>query len=345
MWQTLGLTLVLVATIVTQSSADPPVENVVLAIHGGTAGPRIGLSRDEEKAVREGMRQALEAGYAVLKRPDGTALDAVEAAVRVLEDSPHFNAGKGAVFTHEGQIELDASIMDGRDLSAGGVASVTVIKNPVTAARAVMEKTKHVLLIGRGAEVFATKAGLETVDPSYFWTEKRWDQIQRVWEKEKEQEKQRDETSKENAARDDGVEEPWGTVGAVALDRQGNLAAATSTGGRTNKMYGRVGDSPIVGAGTYAENGVCAVSGTGEGEFFIRYAVGHDIAALMKYKGLSVDVAAAEVILGKLKKAGGEGAVIALDRKGNFAAPYNTPGLYRGYITKDGKSGVRLYKD
>ncbi len=262
--------------------------------------------------------------------------------MRVLEDSPHFNAGKGAVFTHEGQNELDASIMDGRNLAAGGVAGVTVIKNPISAARAVMEKTRHVLLAGRGAEVFASKAGLETVDPSYFWTERRWQQIQKVWEAE-----QKQSDANKSAARDDdaGHREPWGTVGAVALDAAGNLAAATSTGGRSNKMYGRVGDSPIVGAGTYAENGVCAVSGTGEGEYFIRYAACHDIAALMKYKGLSVEAAAADVILGKLKNAGGEGAVIALDSHGRFTAPYNTPGLFRGYVTKDGTTDVRLYED
>jgi beta-aspartyl-peptidase (threonine type) len=230
--------------------------------------------------------------------------------------------------------------MDGRTEKAGAVAAVTVIKNPITAARAVMEKTKHVLLAGRGAEVFAAKAGLETVDPSYFWTERRWKQIQKEWEREK-----RAAQDKAAAARSEAEPGgPWGTVGAVALDRAGNLAAGTSTGGRNNKMYGRVGDSPIVGAGTYAANGVCAVSGTGEGEYFIRYAAAYDIAALMKYKGLALDDAAAKVI-DKLKTAGGEAGVIALDAKGNFTAPYNTPGLFRGYATSDGTMKVRLYAD
>jgi len=342
MLHTLLVSLVILAAVVSLVEAGPPADppKVVLAIHGGTAGPRSELTPELEKLVRADMQRALEAGHAALNKPDGTALDAVEAAVRVLEDSPHFNAGKGSVFTHEGQIEMDASIMDGSNLKAGAVASVTVIKNPITAARAVMDKTRHVLLIGRGAEVFAAKAGLETVDPAYFWTERRWEQIKKIWEREA---KERAEGKQVRA--DSVADEPWGTVGAVARDTKGNLAAATSTGGRTNKMYGRVGDSPIIGAGTYAENGVCAVSGTGEGEFFIRYAVGHDIAALMKYKGLSLDAATTEVIIGKLKPAGGEGGVVSIDAAGNFAAPYNTPGLYRGYITADGKSKVSLYED
>ncbi len=344
MLHSLLVSLVILAAVVSLVQADPP--KVVLAIHGGTAGPRSELSPELEKLVRADMQRALEAGHAVLQKPDGTALDAVEAAVRVLEDSPHFNAGKGSVFTHEGQIEMDASIMDGSNLKAGAVASVTVIKNPITAARAVMDKTRHVLLAGRGAEVFATKAGLETVDPAYFWTERRWNQIKKIWDREAKERADGKQARADSAPNDSREsDEPWGTVGAVARDARGNLAAATSTGGRTNKMYGRVGDSPIVGAGTYAENGVCAVSGTGEGEFFIRYAVGHDIAALMKYKGLSLDAATTEVILGKLKPAGGEGGVVSIDAEGNFAAPYNTPGLYRGYITADGQSKVMLYED
>ncbi len=342
MLHSLLVSLVILAAVVSLVQADPP--KVVLAIHGGTAGPRSELSPELEKLIRADMQRALEAGHAVLEKPDGTALDAVEAAVRVMEDSPHFNAGKGSVFTHEGQIEMDASIMDGSNLKGGAVASVTVIRNPITAARAVMDKTRHVLLAGRGAEVFATKAGLETVDPAYFWTERRWNQIKKIWEREA-KERAAGKTNGRQARKDSAADEPWGTVGAVARDTQGNLAAATSTGGRTNKMYGRVGDSPILGAGTYAENGVCAVSGTGEGEFFIRYAVGHDIAALMKYRGLSLDSATTEVIIGKLKPAGGEGGVVSIDAQGNFAAPYNTPGLYRGYITADGKSKVMLYQD
>lgn len=343
MLHSLVVSLLVVAALASIVSAAPPVPKVVLAIHGGTAGDRKELTPELEKLVRADMQRALEVGHAVLSREEGTALDAVEAAVRVLEDSPHFNAGKGAVFTHEGQNEMDASIMDGRNLKAGAVASVTVIKNPITAARAVMDKTKHVLLAGRGAEVFATKAGVETVDPSYFWTERRWKQIQTIWEREA---SERAAAGKQSRAGTGPLEdEPWSTVGAVARDAQGNLAAATSTGGRTNKMYGRVGDSPIVGAGTYAENGVCAVSGTGEGEYFIRYSACFDIAALMKYKGLSLEAATVEVIQNKLKPAGGEGGVVAIDAEGNFSAPYNTPGLYRGYITADGQTKVMLYEE
>jgi beta-aspartyl-peptidase (threonine type) len=338
MLQSLLLSLVIVAAVISIVEAEPP--KVVLAIHGGTAGPRSELSPELEKLVRADMQRALEAGYAVLQKPEGAALDAVEAAIRVLEDSPQFNAGKGSVFTHEGQNEMDASIMEGKNLKAGAVASVTVVKNPITAARAVMEKTRHVLLVGRGAEVFATKAGLETVDPAYFWTERRWDQIKKIWEREA-----KAPADGQQASADSSADEPWGTVGAVACDAHGNLAAGTSTGGRANKMYGRVGDSPIIGAGTYAENGVCAVSGTGEGEFFIRYAVGHDIAALIKYRGLSLEAAATEVIIGKLKAAKGEGGVVSIDAEGHFAAPYNTPGLYRGYVTTDGTIKVMLYED
>jgi beta-aspartyl-peptidase (threonine type) len=338
----LSLSLVLLGVVATTThAADPPVPNVVLAIHGGTAGNKQKLTPEREAAVRRDMRRALEAGRAELEKPGGTSLRAVEAAIRVLEDSPEFNAGKGAVFTHEGQIELDASIMDGRTGKAGAVADVTVIKNPITAARAVMDETKHVILVGRGAEVFAAKAGLETVDPSYFWTERRWKEIQKKWDEEKAAGK----SGNAAALVEKTGQGPWGTVGAVARDPAGNLAAGTSTGGIVNKMYGRVGDSPIVGAGTYAANGVCAVSGTGQGEFFIRGVVAYDIAALMKYKNLAIEAAAAEVVVGKLKAAGGDGGVIALDAAGNFTAPYNTPGLYRGWLTADGKFEVRLYAE
>lgn len=340
--QLLLLALSITAVLATVSWAtEPATPNVVLAIHGGTAGERKALSAEHEREVRADLERALQVGFARLKEQGGTSLDAVEAAVRVLEDSPHFNAGKGAIFTHEGRNELDASIMEGKTHRAGAVASVSVIKNPVSAARAVLEKSKHVLLVGRGAEVFAAKVGLECVDPSYFWTEERWRQIEKVWQKEAAQNGEKKTSAIEPAIRPDS----WGTVGAVARDFSGNLAAATSTGGMSNKMAGRVGDSPIIGAGTYADNETCAVSGTGHGEFFIRNVVAYDIAALMKYKGLSVEGAAAEVVLGKLKTAGGEGGVIALDHRGNFTAPYNTPGLYRGHITRDGKTAVRLYVD
>ena len=297
------------------------VPHVVLGIHGGVGAKKKEMTPELEKQVRTGLEMALNAGYARLQEPGATSLDAVETAIRVLEDDPWFNAGKGSVFTHDGRNELDASIMEGRLKKAGAVAGVTVVKNPISAARAVMEKTKHVMLIGHGAEVFARDAGLEIVDPKYFWTEARWRQLQKELGSE------------------------WSTVGAVAIDAAGNLAAGTSTGGTSHKQYGRIGDSPIIGAGTYADNRSCAVSCTGHGEFFIRYTVSHDIAVLMEYKGMTVQEAADEVICRKLKKAGGAGAAIALDAQGNFAMSHNTEGLYRGYVTSDGNVTVKLFEN
>jgi len=308
----------------------------MLVIHGG-AGTinRKNMTPEREREYRAALEQALRTGQAVLAR-GGSSLDAVEATVRFMEDSPLFNAGKGAVFTHEGRNELDAAIMDGKTRKAGSVAGVTIIKNPISAARAVMEKSKHVMMAGRGAELFATKMGLEIVDPSYFWTERRWKALQ-------------DELLKEQQPQASLVtadENRFGTVGAVALDQSGNLAAATSTGGTTNKMYGRIGDSPIIGAGTYADNETCAVSATGAGEFFIRWTVSYDIAALMKYRGLSVQEAADQVVNKTLKAVpGAEGGVIALDRNGNFATPFNSEGMYRGWIGVDGVPHVEIYRD
>lgn len=325
-----------------RASADQvPVTGVVLGLHGGTSTKRAESAPAIEQALRADIRRALEAGYAVLQTPGGTSLDAVEAAIRVLEDSEHFNAGKGAIFTREGRNELDASIMEGHSKRAGAVGFVTTIKNPISAARAVMEKSKHVILVGPGAETFAQQQGLEIVDPSYFRTERRWHQHK----KELQEEADRAKNNKGQAGRVGLPVQPWSTVGAVALDRAGNLAAGTSTGGTSNKLFGRLGDSPIIGAGTYADNEACAVSGTGHGEYFLRFAVAYDIGALMKYKGLSVDAAATEVVHRKLKPAGGQGGVIALDAKGNFAAPYNTEGMYRGYVSRDGQIKVLLYEN
>jgi beta-aspartyl-peptidase (threonine type) len=309
---------------------------IMLVMHGGAGTiTRASMTPEKEKAYREGLELALRTGQGVLVK-GGASVDAVEAAIRVLEDNPLFNAGKGAVFTHDGKNELDASIMRGRDKAAGSVAGVTIIKNPITAARAVMEKSPHVMLSGRGAELFATKMGLEIVDPSYFWTEPRWKALQQELVKEQ-----------PHAALDHTVyeEKKFGTVGAVALDQRGDLAAGTSTGGTTNKQYGRIGDSPIIGAGTYAENQTCAVSATGHGEFFIRWTVASDIAALMRYKNLSVSDAANEVVMRKLKEVGGEGGVIALDAHGNFAMPFNSEGMYRGWIGSDGVPHVLIYRD
>src|ERR1051326_4237095 len=258
---------------------------IMFVMHGGAGTiTRASMTPEREKQYREKLEEALRTGHAILAK-GGSSVDAVEAAIRILEDSPLFNAGKGAVFTHEGKNELDAAIMDGKTMKAGSVAGVTIVKNPITAARAVMERSPHVMLIGRGAELFATKMGLDIVDPSYFWTEPRWKALQQ-------------ELLKEGSAPDS----KHGTVGAVALDKEGNLAAGTSTGGTTNKQFGRVGDSPIIGAGTYAANDSVAVSATGTGEYFIRYTVAYDIAALYKYKGMTVQQAGDEVIHHKLEK-------------------------------------------
>jgi len=307
---------------------------VMLVMHGGAGTiTRASMTPEKEKAYRDALELALRTGQAVLMK-GGSSVDAVEAAIHVLEDSPLFNAGKGAVFTHEGRNEMDSSIMRGRDKAAGAVAGVTIIKNPISAARAVMEKSPHVMMVGHGAELFATKMGLEIVDPSYFWTEPRWKALQQELMKEK-----------QSSSADENPDKKFGTVGAVALDKNGDLAAGTSTGGMTNKMYGRVGDSPVIGAGTYAENATCAVSGTGHGEYFIRWTVASDIAALMRYKGMSVADAANEVVMHKLVEVKGEGGVIALDAKGNFAMPFNSEGMYRGWIGEDGVPHVAIYKE
>jgi beta-aspartyl-peptidase (threonine type) len=316
-------------------------KKTMLVIHGGAGTiTRQSMSAEVEKQYRDALELALKTGHAILAK-GGSSLDAVEATIRVMEDSPLFNAGKGAVFTHDGKNELDASIMDGRTKAAGSIAGVSIIRNPITAARAVMEKSEHVMMVGRGAELFATKMGLEIVDPSYFWTERRWKSLQQELRKEKPQ------AVLDFAPADTPLEEPkkFGTVGAVALDVHGNLAAGTSTGGMTNKQYGRVGDAPIIGAGTYAENESCAVSATGHGEFFIRWTVAYDIAALVKYHGLSVQAAGDEVIHKKLAPVKGEGGVIILDRHGNFATPFNSEGMYRGHIGTDGVAHVSIYKD
>lgn len=293
----------------------------VLVIHGG-AGTilRKDMTAEREKAYLDKLTEALETGAELLES-GGKSLDAVTAAIRVMEDSPLFNAGKGAVFTAEGTNEMDAAIMDGSNLRAGAVAGLGHVKNPILAARLVMDSTGHVLLTGEGAEEFAEKHGLEMADSSYFFTPARYDSYRRASEK----------------------ADKHGTVGAVALDLQGNLAAGTSTGGMTYKMKGRVGDSPVIGAGTYADNEGCAVSATGHGEYFIRYVVAHDICTLMKYGGLSLRQAAHRVIMEKLKAAGGTGGVIALDRAGNVAMPFNTAGMYRGVMRSGESPEVWIY--
>jgi beta-aspartyl-peptidase (threonine type) len=313
-------------------------------IHGGAGVIKRGsLTPEKEKAYRAKLEEALLAGYKALQ--DGkSSLDAVEIAIRMLEDSPLFNAGKGAVFTADGKNELDASIMDGKTLAAGAVAGLHHVKNPITLARAVMEKSPHVMMIGDGAEKFAKTQNIELVDEKYFWTQERWDALQKILNQEKEKAKQ---PNPKKVGQSSYAEEPYnkfGTVGAVALDKDGNLAAGTSTGGMTNKKFGRVGDAPIIGAGTYA-NGMCGVSATGWGEFFIRLSVARDICALTEYRLLPVQQAADAVIKQKLQKLGGDGGVIVMDKFGNMGISFNSEGMYRGYIDSTGKPVVDIYKD
>jgi len=291
-------------------------------IHGGAGViTRDKMTPEMDKNYRIALAEAMNTGKKILAE-GGSALDAVEKTIRVMEDNPLFNAGKGAVFTHEGKNELDAAIMDGSNLAAGSVAGVTDIKNPITAARYVMTNSEHVMLTGAGASQFAKEQGLEIVPPSYFYTEKRYNELQEILKREKN-----------------------GTVGCCALDKNRNLAAGTSTGGMSNKRYNRVGDAPIIGAGTYANNNTCAVSATGHGEFFIRWTVAHDISALIEYKGLSLKGASELVVNDKLVKAGGSGGVICVDKAGNVSIPFNSEGMFRGYATADGKEGVFIYKD
>ena len=304
-----------------------------IAIHGG-AGTILkkNMKPEREKEITAVLNKALDAGEDILKK-GGTAMDAITQTIMVLENSPHFNAGKGAVFTHEGKNELDASFMDGKTQNAGAVGGVTNIKNPILAARAVMEKSKHVMLSGKGAEEFAKEQGIEQVDPSYFHTDFRWESLQKA--------KAAEAKLGYLAGNPDYK---YGTVGCAALDKDGNLAAGTSTGGMTNKKWNRIGDAPIIGAGTYANNNTCATSSTGHGEYYIRYVVAHDISALVEYKGMPFQEAAKYVIEDKLKKSGGSGGLIGVDKYGNVAMPFNTPGMYRGYA-KPGERVVAIYDE
>lgn len=310
---------------ISQSSA-----NYTLVIHGGAGNiSKANLPADIAAQFEAKLTEVLKHGDSLLKA-GAKSLDAVESCVRMMEDCPLFNAGKGAVFNAEGKNEMDAAIMDGKTGKAGAVAGVTTIRNPITAARAVMEKSEHVMLAGKGAETFAAEQGLVIVSPDYFFTQARWDAYLKA---------------KENTDSISALDKKHGTVGCVALDKYGNLAAATSTGGMTLKKYGRIGDSPIIGAGTYADNNTCAVSATGHGEFFIRNVVAYDISALMKYKGLPLDKAADEVIMIKLKNLGGTGGIIAVDKNGNIAMPFNTSGMFRGYIKAGGEMKVAMFAE
>jgi len=312
------------------SSADAETKRpLAIAIHGGAGViAREQLGPDDGASYRAGLAEALDAGYAVLER-GGSSLDAVTTAVRILEDNPLFNAGRGAVLTHDGHAELDASIMTGHDLKAGAVAGVKRIRHPIDLARKVMEDSPHVMLYGTGAEEFASSRGFDFVPNEFFITPQRKRQLDRVLQG---RTQPRNELS--------GL----GTVGAVAIDSVGNLAAATSTGGMTNKRWGRIGDAPIIGAGTYANNASCAVSATGHGEYFIRSVVAYDVCALMEYKGYSLDQAAREVVKGKLVERGGEGGIIAVDRAGNVALEFNSPGMFRGMRDSAGKREIAIYE-
>lgn len=321
-------------------------DHFVIAIHGGagTISPLL-ITHQQDSAYRATLTEALQIGKAVLER-NGTAMDAVVAAVKVMENSPLFNAGKGSVFTHEGTNEMDAAVMDGLTLKAGAVAGVRTIKNPVMAARAVMDKSDFVLLSGRGAEEFAKEKELEIVDTSYFFEQFRWDQLEKVRDTKK--------TILDHSGNQQGMIIPpdaldpnmpkFGTVGAVALDKYGNLAAATSTGGLTNKRYNRIGDSPIIGCGTYANNRTCAVSCTGHGEAFIRTVAAHSLSSILEFTNVSLHDAAREV-LHRLQAIKGKGGLIAVDTHGNVTMQFNTAGMYRGVANSKGETKVMIYKN
>ena len=313
-----------------------------IVIHGG-AGTILkkNLTPEKEAAYKSKLEEAIKKGHAILNN-GGTSLDAVQETINILENSPLFNAGKGAVFTNQETNELDASIMDGKTLNAGAVAGVTIVKNPINLAYQVMTNSPHVLLSGKGAEMFAQEKGIELVDPSYFYTEKRMQSLKKIKEREATKEGQKTAL---NFYDEDIKNAKFGTVGCVALDKNGNLAAGTSTGGMTNKKWNRIGDSPIIGAGTYANNATCAVSSTGWGEYFIRGMVAHDISAIMEYTGRSLEEAATEVIQEKLTDLGGSGGIVAIDSEGNIAMEFNTEGMYRAHMNAEGKLEVAIYKE
>ncbi len=316
--------LVLIISCKTQDNKQAS-DNYAIVIHGGAGNFSINDIPESERAnYIDKLNEALSTGEEILKN-GGSALDAVEKSINILEDSPLFNAGKGAVFTNAGTNEMDASIMDGAKIDAGAVAGVKRIKNPISAACAVMEKSKHVILSGDGADYFAAKIGLDTVSADYFYTEKRWKQLKRI---------QLNEKNK--------LDSKMGTVGCVAIDKKGNIAAGTSTGGMGNKMYGRIGDSPIIGCGTYANNKTCGISFTGHGEYILRYVAAHDISALMEYQNLSLKEAMDEVINNKLKNNGGDAGAIGIDKEGNIEIVFNTTGMFRASLKSDGTREISI---
>jgi beta-aspartyl-peptidase (threonine type) len=338
------------ATLAVTAAAQPQARHWAIVVHGGAGViERATMKPETEAAYRVSITQAIEAGSAILDK-GGSSVDAVEAAIQILEDDPLFNAGRGAVFNAEGKNELDAAIMDGSNLKAGAVAGVTRTRHPISLARAVMEKSPHVMLVGAGADAFAASAGLEQVDPSFFFTERRWQSLVRQLQKE----------GRPIPPRPAGAPPPppvpvaeieapdaheFGTVGVVALDKQGNIAAGTSTGGTQAKRWGRVGDSPIIGAGTYASNQSCAVSATGTGEYFIRLGVAREVCNLVYFKGMPLQQAADQVIHKELEALHGDGGVIAITPDGQLAWSFNTPGMYRAKMTEGGKVQIGVYGD
>src|SRR5213079_577281 len=320
-----------------ENNRNMETKKIGLAIHGGAGTiERSKMTPQKEHEYRAGLERALRAGYEILKR-GGSSLDATESAVRVLEDDPRFNAGRGSVFTSAGTNEMDAAIMDGRTLAAGAVAVLKHVKNPISLARLVMEKSGHVMIDGEGAEAFAKENGIELVDQKYFFTQERWEALQKIKAAEK------DRTGGAGKAVFITDQDRHGTVGAVALDKNGNLAAGTSTGGTTNKRPGRIGDTPVIGAGTYANNQTCAVSCTGDGEYFIRAVAAHEVSALMKYRGLKLQEAAQDA-LDTVKQLGGSGGLIAIDTNAEIALAFNTKGMYRGYVDPNGNFIVQIYR-
>jgi L-asparaginase / beta-aspartyl-peptidase len=348
----MAIASIAVTNAMAQSPQPKQTHHWAIVIHGGAGDvSRARLGKKSDAAYRAALTKAIDAGSGVLDR-GGSSLDAVEAAIRLMEDDPLFNAARGAVFTSTGETELDAAIMDGTTLRAGAVADVTHTRYPITLARAVMEKTPYVLLVGAGADAFSIQSGMEQVGPSYFFTESRWQSLAKQLEKEGKPipprpagvppAGQAEPTSQVQEAA--GVR-LYGTVGVVALDRAGNLAAGTSTGGVQGKLPGRVGDSPLIGAGTYASDQSCAVSGTGVGEFFIRYTVAREVCALVQYKGLSLQQAADEVIHKRLAPIHGDGGVIALMPDGQLAWSFNTTGMFRARLAEGGKIQIGIYDD
>lgn len=324
------------------SETDSEKNQFGIILHGG-AGTILKehMSDSLETAYKEVLEKAIKTGYTILEN-GGTSLEAIAETIKIMEDSPLFNAGKGAVFTHHETNELDASVMVGNTLDAGAVSGVTRVKNPIDLAIMIMTDSPHVMLSGEGAEQFAAEKGIELVDPSYFYTENRFRSLQRIKASEK---TELDHDGKTSFINNEITNSRFGTVGAAALDKHGNLAAGTSTGGMTNKRWNRIGDAPIIGAGTYANNATCAVSSTGWGEFFIRAVVAHDISALMEYKGLSLKEAAREVIQNKVPALGGDGGIVAIDKDGNMVAEFNTAGMYRASMNSKGELMIGIYKD